>query len=103
MAGGGEYEYGVYPYGGGGDIDTVEEHYHLMNHRPKVDGMYREDMMVEVEMVERELECVVLARHWTGDRAARHRQAHREREELTKSGCSKDHTTFTSQDSNCSS
>jgi hypothetical protein len=44
---------------------------------------------------------VVLERHWIGDGAERHRQAHQEWEELAKSGCSKGHTTFASWDSNC--
>jgi hypothetical protein len=45
-------------------MDTVEEHYH-----PEVEGMDRknsgmgEDMTVEVEMVEREHEGMMLARH----------------------------------------
>jgi hypothetical protein len=40
-------------------MDTVEEPEHPMNHRPKVDGMdrednaMREDMMIEVNVVER--------------------------------------------------
>jgi hypothetical protein len=54
-------------------MDTVEEQYHLMNHRPDVDGMDRKDMTVEVEVVEREPEGVVLVRHWTGGGVARHR------------------------------
>jgi hypothetical protein len=85
------------------DIDTVEEHFHLMNHRPEVEGMdtvtehfhlmkhrpnvegmdtvdtgMREDRATELEMIEREPEGVVLARHWTNDGATRHRQTHRE-------------------------
>jgi hypothetical protein len=60
-----------------------------------------EDMTVEVEVVKREHEGVVLAMHWTGDGAERHQRARREWEELSKLGCSKGHTTFTSQDSNC--
>jgi hypothetical protein len=61
------------------DQSTVEEHYHLINHRPEVEGMDREDsgmgenMMVEVEVVEREHEGVVLAKHWTNDGVERHR------------------------------
>jgi streptomycin 6-kinase len=60
-------------------MDMVEEHYHPMNHRPEVEGMdmedrgMGEDMMVEVEVVEREPEGMVLVRHWTGNGAARHR------------------------------
>jgi hypothetical protein len=59
-------------------MDTMEEHFHSMNHRPEVDGMdtvdigMGEDRAVELEVVERETECVMLARHWTGDGAARH-------------------------------
>jgi hypothetical protein len=57
-------------------MDTVEEHYHPMNHRPEVEGMDREDsgmgedMTVEVEVVGRELEGVVLVRHWTSGASA---------------------------------
>jgi hypothetical protein len=57
----------------------VEEQYHPMNHRPNVEGMDRddsdmgEDMMVEVEVVEREHENIVLARHWTTNGPKRHR------------------------------
>jgi hypothetical protein len=37
-----------------------------MNHRTEVDGTDREDSnMVEVEVVEREHESVVLVRHWS--------------------------------------
>jgi hypothetical protein len=60
-------------------IDTVEEHFHPMNHRPKVEDMdmvdtgTREDRAVELEVVEREPEGVVLMRHWTGDEVVRHR------------------------------
>jgi hypothetical protein len=61
-----------------------------------------EDMMVEVEVVEREPEGVVLVRHWTDIGAARHRRACLEWEELAKLGCSKAHTTFASRDSSCS-
>jgi hypothetical protein len=49
-----------------------------MNHRPNVEGMDRDDsdmgvdMMVEVEVVEREHEGVVLVRHWTSDGPKRH-------------------------------
>jgi hypothetical protein len=98
----------VYPYGGSGGMDTVEEHYHPMNYRPKVKDVDREDsdmgedMMIEVELVEREHESKVLVRYWTGDRAERHRQARQEWDELVKLWCLKDHTTFVSQNSNCS-
>jgi hypothetical protein len=56
-------------------MNTVEEHEHPMNHRSEVEGMDREDngmrgMMVEVKMVERECEDVVLVRYWTGNGAA---------------------------------
>jgi hypothetical protein len=51
-----------------GGMDTVEKHYHPINHRPKVKGMDRKDsdtgdMTVEVEVIEREPEGVVLTRH----------------------------------------
>jgi hypothetical protein len=65
-------------------MDTVEEHFHLMNHRPEVVGMdtvdtgMGEDRAAELEVVEREPEDVVLARHWTDDGAARHRRTHQE-------------------------
>jgi hypothetical protein len=62
----------------------------------------REDMTIEVEVVEREFEGMVLARHWTSDGAVRNWRAHREWEELVKSRCSKGHTTFISRDSSCS-
>jgi hypothetical protein len=67
--GGGRYGYGGYPYGGGGRMDMVQEHYHPMNHWPEVEGMdkedsdMREDMTVEVEVIEREHEGVVLVSH----------------------------------------
>jgi hypothetical protein len=56
-----------------GVMDMVEEHYHPMNHRSEAEGMDREDsvmgkdMTVEVEVVERDHEDVLLARYWTGD------------------------------------
>jgi hypothetical protein len=59
-------------------MDTVEKHFHPMNHRLEVEGMdtvhtgIGEDRAAELEVVERESEGVVLARHWTGDRAMRH-------------------------------
>jgi hypothetical protein len=62
-----------------------------------------EEREVELEVVEREPEGVVLVRHWTGDGAARHRRTRREWEELVKPGCSKDQPTFATQDSSCSS
>jgi hypothetical protein len=42
------------------------------------------DRATELEVVEREPEGVVLARHWTSDGAARHRQTRREWKELAK-------------------
>jgi hypothetical protein len=60
------------------------------------------DVTVEVEVVERELDGVMLVRYWTSDGAVRHRRAHREWEELVKLGCSKGHTTFACRDSSCS-
>jgi hypothetical protein len=60
-------------------IDMVENHFHPMNHRPEVEGMdtmdtdMGEDIAVELEVVERESEGVVLMRHWTDDGAVRHR------------------------------
>jgi hypothetical protein len=51
--------------------DMVGEH--LSNHQSEVEGIDREDIdMVEVDVVEREHEGVVLARHWIGDGAERH-------------------------------
>jgi hypothetical protein len=53
--------------------DTTEEHEHPMNHRPKVEGINREDnemkknMMMELKVVERERDGMVLTRQWTGD------------------------------------
>jgi hypothetical protein len=50
-------------------MDTVEEYYHLMNHRPEVKGMDKEDsgmwedVTVEMEVVEREHGGVMLTRH----------------------------------------
>jgi hypothetical protein len=52
-------------------MDMLEEHYHPMNHRLEVDDMHREDSGMgddtTVEVVERESEGVVLARHWTNE------------------------------------
>jgi hypothetical protein len=90
-------------------MDTVEEHFHLMNHRPEVEGMdtvdtgMGEDRAAELEVVEREPEGMVLARHWTDDGAVRHRRTRREWEELAKPMCSKDQPKFATQDSSCSS
>jgi hypothetical protein len=38
-----------------------------------VDTSMREDRVAELEVIERELEGVVLARHWTGDEATWYR------------------------------
>jgi hypothetical protein len=52
-----------------GGMDTVDEHYHPMNHRLEVEDMntedsgMREDMTVELEVVEREHRGMVLVRH----------------------------------------
>jgi hypothetical protein len=52
-----------------GGMNMVEEHYHPMNHQSEVEGIdmkhsdIGEDMTVEVEVVERENEGVVLVRH----------------------------------------
>jgi hypothetical protein len=59
-------------------MDTVEEHFHPINHRLEVKGM---DMLdtdmgdeaTRLEVVEREPDGVVLVRHWTSNRAVRHR------------------------------
>jgi hypothetical protein len=64
------------------DMDMVEVR--PSNHRLEVEGMDRvdsdigENMTVEVEVVEREHEGMVLVRHWTGDRAERHQRARQE-------------------------
>jgi hypothetical protein len=92
------------------DMDTVKEHFHPMNHRSETDGIDAveyfylmnhqtevrgmntvdtsmwEDRAVELKVIEREPEDVVLVRHWTGDGAARHYRARREWEELAKLG-----------------
>jgi hypothetical protein len=88
----------------------VEEYYHPMNHQAELEGMDREDsgmrenITVEVEVVGREPDDVMLTRHQINDGAARHRQTHRELKELAKSRCSKGQTKFSSRDSNyCSS
>jgi hypothetical protein len=79
-------------------MDTVEEHFHPMNHRSEVDGMdtveeyfhpmnYRsemegmgtvdsgmgEDRTAELEVVERESDGMVLVRYWTDDGVVRYR------------------------------
>jgi hypothetical protein len=51
----------------------VEDHFHPMNHRPEVEGMdtvdtaMGEDRAAALEVVEREPEGMVLARHWTDE------------------------------------
>jgi hypothetical protein len=50
-------------------MDTMEEHFHPMNHRPEVESMdtvdtgIGEDRAGELEVVEREPEGMVLVRH----------------------------------------
>jgi hypothetical protein len=50
-------------------IDMVEEHFHPMNHRSKVESIdtvntgMRKDRAAELEVIERELEGMVLVRH----------------------------------------
>jgi hypothetical protein len=108
-----------------GGMNMMEEHYHPMNHwveeedmdmveerpsnhRLEVEGIDREDsdmgkdMTVEMEVVEREHEGMVLVRHWTSDGAVRYWWARQEWEELAKSGCSEGHTTFANRNFNCS-
>jgi hypothetical protein len=90
-------------------MDTVEKHFHPINHRPEVEGMdtvntgMGEDRAAELVVIRREPDGVVLARHCTDDGAARHRRSRREWEELVKSGCSEDRLMFTTQDFSCSS
>jgi hypothetical protein len=54
-------------------MDTVEEYFHLMNYRPKVEGMDTmdtgmwENRSPELEVVKKEPDGVVLVRHWTGE------------------------------------
>jgi hypothetical protein len=87
-------------------MDIVDER--PSSHRLEVEDMDRgdsdmgEDMTIEIKMVEREHEGVVLMRHWTSDRAKRHRRGRQEWDELTKSRCSEGHTTFISRDFNYS-
>jgi hypothetical protein len=67
-------------------MDTVEEHFYLMNQRSEVESMdmveehldmvdtsMGEDRATELEVVEREPKGVVLARHWIDNGAVRHR------------------------------
>jgi hypothetical protein len=90
-------------------MDMVEEHFHLMNHRPNVEGMdmmdtgMGEDRAAELEVIEREPEGMVLARHWIDAGPMRHRRTRREWEELVKQRCSKDQPIFATQNSSCSS
>jgi hypothetical protein len=57
-------------------IHMVEER--PSNHRSEVEGIDREDSdMVEVDVVEREHEGVVLMMHWIDDLALRHQRARR--------------------------
>jgi hypothetical protein len=68
-------------------VDMVKER--LSKQRLEVEGMDMvEDMTakVDVEVVEREHEGMVIVKHWIGDGAKRHRRMHREWE-LAKSGC----------------
>jgi hypothetical protein len=69
-------------------MDMMEEH--PSKQRSKVEGidMVRMDMVEDtmVEVVEREHETVVMAKHLIDDGAERHRQIHQERE-LAKSRC----------------
>jgi hypothetical protein len=64
-------------------MDMVEEHFHPMNHRSKVKGMNTmdtgmgDDRVAELDVVEREPEGTMLARHWISDGAVRHRRTHR--------------------------
>jgi hypothetical protein len=86
------------------DMKMVEQR--PSNHRSEVEDMNREendigeDMTVEVEVVEREHENVVLTRQWTDDGADMHQRSRREREKLVMLDCSKGRTTFISQYSN---
>jgi hypothetical protein len=72
-----------------------------MNHRSKVEGMdtmdigMREDKAAELEVVEREPEGVMLARHWTGEASSNSSGVRG----ACETGCSKDQPTFISQDS----
>jgi hypothetical protein len=72
-------------------MDTEVEH--PSKERSEMEGMDTEDidavedMTMEVEVVEREHDGVVLARHWIDDGVERHRRTHREWEELAKSRC----------------
>jgi hypothetical protein len=58
-------------------MDMVEER--PLSHRPDVEGIdsedtdIEEDMTIEVEVVEKEHNGMVLTTHWTGDGAEMHR------------------------------
>jgi hypothetical protein len=71
-------------------MDTVEDHFHPMNHRSNVEGMdtmdtdMREDRGAELDVIEREPDDVVLTMHLIDDGATRHRRTRREWEELMK-------------------
>jgi hypothetical protein len=99
---GGRYEYDGYPYGRGGGYRYSGR----ASVEPPTEGggyRYMEDSdMVDLKVVEREHKSVVLVRHWIGDGAERHRWACQAWEELAKLKCSEVHTTFVTQDSNCS-
>jgi hypothetical protein len=58
-----------------------------------------EDMTVELEVVEREPEGMVLTRHWTGEASTSSLGVG----ELAKLWCSEGQPMFTSRDSNCCS
>jgi hypothetical protein len=87
-------------------MNMVEEH--RSKEWSEMDGMNMEDidmvkdMMMNVEVVEREYEGMVLASHWICDGAERHRWTHRKWKEFTKSECSEGHITFASPNSNYS-
>jgi hypothetical protein len=83
-------------------MEHLSNHWHELEDMDREDSDIGEDMMVEVGVVEREHEGVVLVRHWNDDGAERHQRGRWEWEELTKSGCSKGHITFTNYDSNYS-
>jgi hypothetical protein len=66
------------------DMDMVEER--PSNERQEVECMNMEGMnmvehmttKVDVKVVEREHECVMLMKHWINDRAERHQRTHQE-------------------------
>jgi hypothetical protein len=81
-------------------MNMVEER--PSNHRLEVEGIdikdsdMGEDMTIEIDVIEREHEDVVLARHWIGDGVEMHQRGRQEWKELTKSECSEGHTMFAS-------